>query len=224
MKIIDNMTKAELIESFLFESWEYNSEGYGEALNRLLSALCKSGSFNEVLKLVDSKVESAKVAGVWLSAMLGREAACIFDDIKYLIRSENEKIRYELMECYLECAVSGEAVLDLVKCLDDEELSIRLRALDYLKFLSYDQILSACEYAFGKGDAYYKCLLILRKQLKSEITIAEIEKGIVSDDVFCKRFFYMAAVRDGEDVKVLSHLAKISGDIDINKYFESFIK
>ncbi|WP_086930522.1 hypothetical protein [Agarilytica rhodophyticola] len=224
MKIIDNMTEAELIDGFLFEYWEYNSEDYGEALNQLLSVLCKNVSYNKVLKLVNSQVESAKVAGVWLAAMLGKKAVCIFDDIKYLIRSENAKIRYELMECFLECAASGEVVLDLVKCLDDEESAIRLRALDYLKFLSDDQIISAYEYAFGKGDTYYKYLSILRSQLKSEITIAEIEDGIVSEDVFCKRFFFMAAVRGGKDTKVLSHLAQISDDTDINKYLESFIK
>lgn len=177
-----------------------------------------------MLKLIDSNIESANLAGVWLAAMFGKKAVCIFDEIKGLIHSENVKIKYEIMECYLECASSGDSVLDLVRCLGDDELAVRLRALDYLKFLSDEQVLSAYSYAFNKGDPYYKYLSIFKKQFRSRLAVAEIEKGIVSEDCLCKKFFYMAALRGGEDIEVLGYLARASGDDDINSYFESYIK
>ena len=222
MDPIEELTKKQLMEGFLSERWEYSSEDYGLALNQLLSALAKSGSLSDVLILVNSSIESVKFAGVWLAAIWGKEAASIFDEIKGLIHSDNKDIRYELMDCYLEFASSGRSVLDLVKCLDDDELSHRLKALNYIKFLSDSQIFSAYEYALKEEDSYCKYLSILKDIYEPEFVAAEIQKDLGSEDCLYKRFNYIAALRGGEGIDVLRNLARVSGDFDIKAYFERY--
>ena len=219
---IEELTKKQLMEGILSESWEDGSEDYALAVNQLLSAFLRSESLIEILELTNSDIDSVRCAGAWIAGEQGRQAISIFDELKELLYSENKRIRYEIMDCYLNCASSGGDVLGLVKCVEDDVSNNRLKAISCVRYLWDEQISSAYDYALNHNDQYCHHLYILKKQCESVLEISEIEEGINTGDSLCKKFYFIAAMRMRECTDSMAYLAEISGDRDIKDFFERY--
>ena len=204
----------------------YGIEEYSIALNNLLEEIDRSNSLVPITKLLLSEDVNCQLAGSWLSAMMGEKSIEIFHYLKELLYSKHPRIRYEICECYLLCANSGFLVTEFLKCIDDHEVTIRLRVIDYIKFLSEKQLLLAYDYTKTRNElscihsALSICILHSTHSITSEKADIEIIKGTKIEKVA----WFISAVKIGKNPNRLFQLAQLANEPDIQEYFEIFIK
>ena len=219
------MVLEQQVNDFINSNFYYGTEEYSIALNNLLEEVDRSETLVPITKLLVTEDVNCQLAGSWIAAMMGEKSIEIFNCLKELLYSKNPKIRYEVCECYLLCANSGFLVTEFLKCIDDDEVTIRLRVIDYIKFLSREQLLLAYNYTKTRNELSYihSALSICISQINHSITNDKIDTEIIKGTKIEKVAWFICAIKIGKSTNQLFQLAQLSNEPDIQEYFEIFI-
>jgi hypothetical protein len=199
----------------------YKSTEYYEIIECLLEHSTHPDFNASVIKLLSSHSLSSLYAGVWLSEMMGTKGCLFFSYLKELIYSKHSEIRFEVCECYLECANTGFLVTTFLMCMNDSEQCIRIRVIDYIQYCSVEQIEMAFDYV-GQYDEYknLKYGLSLLKSLSKRIfKEKEIYNLIVLTNISEeKKMLFVVALKLGWNTKQCYKLALHSKNDDLIYY------
>ncbi|ESQ74385.1 hypothetical protein [Asticcacaulis sp. AC402] len=111
------------------------AEGHAEGLSveeeiRLGNDLFNNlKSIEDIVPMLVSGFETAEWRACYIVSESDEIACHVFPYIIPLIRSKRPSIRNIACECYRWCANSGVHVAEVIKCLEDPERSVRLRAV-----------------------------------------------------------------------------------------------
>ena len=214
----------EIVTSLMSNKLKYNSDLYADAISELLDILYGSGLYDSVVKLCNSDGLDSKRAGAWLASNLGKKAKLILDDVIGLIKHEDPVIRYEMVELILNCSERGRDILELLFCLNDKELAIRTRALDYLHFLSPCQISKGLICAKENGhNEIVEALHLFNRINDAKITIEVVCKNFEQYSMLEKKMAFVALFKIDTEKSLLSNIADRSNSDDLKNYYRHYI-
>lgn len=221
----DNMSREDELLFLLMEGkLEYNTEEYATVISELLDLIFSSNSVAKVALLCNSERLISIRAGAWLASNLGKKAVPIYPDIVGLIKHEDAVVRYEIAELILNCSDKGEDLVEFVHCLDDKEKIIRTRAIDYLHFLSAEQINKAL--AFAEENAMNEvagALSEFNNVINGDIAIEEINLKLGQYSRVEKMVVFAALLKLEADKSYLKNFVDKSKNDDLKRYYEHYI-
>jgi len=196
----------------------------GRVIQKIYSHVCDKKSAAIVSDLVDSGGTGVRV-GVAIAAMVGEFGFEVFGKISSLIDSEDSFVRGEVIECYLNCAKTGKDILKLAEKLDDPDKFNRIRAFDYMHFLSNSQIEAATHEA-AKSNALFLLngFKLMSKAVEGQLSIIDVERAIKYGSPIEKKLSFSSAMIGKISDDKLYGLALDSKDKDVFYYCSVFLE
>lgn len=223
MKKIREMCVQELIDIFILNKYKYNSKAYIGAGQVLHS---KIESIVDILPMLKSDTWEAQSMAVYIASEEGVRACSIMDEIVPLLNSKWIDIKDDACDCFTSCGDRAEQFLKLLELLEDPDERIRIKVIQVLFNLKEEKI--KLIYDFICDNKYYKFLskglhLILRSK-NNEVSIENIEDIVLTESKIYKVCSYIAAYHATKDVNILTEVANLSNDADIQKHFNIYLK
>lgn len=214
----------ELLFILMENTLEYNSDRYAQVLSELLDLLYASDSYKTVVTLCYSNNLTSIRAGAWLASNLGKKAISIYEDIVKLIKHEDPIVRYEIIELILNCSDNGKDLVELIICLNDKEKIVRIRALDYLHFLSPVQINKALTFAKeNKLKDVIEVLELFNAILSGDLTINEVLEKLEQYSMLGKKAIVASLIKLGIKNTYLKKIVAKSKNEDLQHYYKYYI-
>lgn len=216
MKNIDSLCEDEVIDLFLSDSLEIDSDEYLDAGDRLHKLLT---SVEKLIPMIMSTSIGAQRMAVFICAQEGNRAKPLFPILLTLADSPNKFIRDDLCDCFNECASSGQDVLVLLKLLNDTEQSVRLKAISVFTYLPSNLIKLASEYISSSNKQLASALLLI---LTNKYDLSEaLTKYYSENSANLALFIFIMLLRSGS-VLDIRKFANKSLNSDFAHYCEVY--
>jgi len=212
-----------LVDNFIKYDYLYDSHTGAEAVNNILNFADASFNVTPLIKLLTSSSHNCQLAGAYVVAALGRDACELFPYFYPLLSSKNDNVRYEICEAYFFCAKTGASVIDFIKCIYDSSMNVRLRVIDFIQYLTNEQLIMALEFSECQNNTFiseslsvligndykYKEYKLLEENIKNRTYIEEV-------------FWFLLAIKLKYSNEKLERLLLFTNNQDLTKYYECF--
>lgn len=222
----DNILSEKLIQELLKDPVKFNKQGKAYAL---LQKYFDGLSFETLRSLLKSKDQHVLHAAVWIASELGKQAACLIEEVVPLIDSGDRYIIYHALEIIMVCSFSGnvDEFIHVIYGLESNDEVIRKLSMRLISNASNAQLKavfsifeSNCEKkAFDKLHYLGVKFLLDFDNVSSE----NIVNMLSSNEFLYKIYGAILAKKNHKKFPELLNDGSLSKDADVRKFCAEMI-